>query len=625
MMKIYKIILPILAGVSVLQACQRSEVLSPVMDMESPLAFFSGKAPASPETKGATPITPSSLRTENFGVFAYWETEGQYFDGADAGHLYLNNQQLVYTNTEAGTDYWHCSPAAYWPLGSTLTFFGYAPYMGTRGPVLTLPAADTEIMPRGHFAQKDNVSEQIDLCLTSPAYDRKKSAGEVPLQFTHALSKVLFYFNAVGSKYVGDPREFMVKSIELHNIVGENSFTYGGQSGYYWDELPRSDVASRNKTYSLSLEDGTLSYVPLPYAVDRASASGLAKYECVNGEDAGILYMLPQPMTGTSYVVVTVSAYTYNDITDEWEEDPSGAMDPITINLPEVTVWEKSQTVCYSASLNAALPMSFSVTLLDWDGNSIEGVEFNHEPPITLYPFGNVNIAPAPLYYNGTTFVIKDSDWNHDSYSSTYSRAAGSYYFSYVELGQFFDSRGGSFSTSSGSIDNNGNKVSYAGYDDWRMPTRAEWCTLTTGASPGSPRDGSTVNGNSGSKFAIIQLDGVPHAGSSSPVGLLIFPDGETITGKALSGINNTTRTTGVTGPELQNYLNQRCVFLPASGYYYNGSWHNGGSIGDYWSATEYNSGYGYILYFISGSFTPSGYDSKALNYFPVRLVRDAN
>lgn len=261
--------------------------------------------------------------------------------------------------------------------------------------------------------------------------------------------------------------------------------------------------------------------------------------------------------------------------------------------------------------------LTFGVTVTAWDTQE-KVAEFIPDT------FGGLMIAPAPLYYSSVNgFEIKDDDWNHDSFQSIYGMVNGSYYFNFVELGSYFDADGGSFGTASGNIDNT-NKISYGEYDDWRLPTEAEWCTITTGASPGTSRAGSTVNGNAGAKYALIQLTGVTHAGNSSPVGLLIFPDGKTFTGMELAGINNTTCTAGVTGTELNYYLNNGCVFLPASGYCYDGSWRNGGLSGYYWLATEYNSTSGYDLYFSSSSINPRDVILKSIYYFAVRLVRTA-
>lgn len=367
----------VLALTVAVSCSKESHVFVLPVDREAPIALASSYG--SGGTKGATPVSDASLRTLHYGLLAYWMDDGLPFSGVADAYPYLRNSEVVYDSTEGGTDYWRCSPAAYWPFGGSTTFFGYAPYLDTKGPVLTLPATDTETMPRGRFVQMGDVSEQVDLCLAAPVFDRKKGSGEVPMVFSHALTKVLFFFNLKGERDMLDVRRFMVKSLKLRNVAGENSFTYGGLSGYRWDELPRSDLSSRTTEYDLSLADGTLSYVPLPYESERESEQGLARYEVVNGANDGILYLLPQPMTGTSDVEIVVSAYTYDGTTDTWVEDPNDEMEPVTITLPEETVWQPGKTVCYSASLDAWLPIKFSVTLADWDVRVIENTEFIHE------------------------------------------------------------------------------------------------------------------------------------------------------------------------------------------------------------------------------------------------------
>ena len=320
------------------------------------------------------------------------------------------------------------------------------------------------------------------------------------------------------------------------------------------------------------------------------------------GNTANDIYLVPGTYTLTASWTATKGDYTEN-------------IENMTCDI--CLVAGKINKISTTLSGNAK-EIVFNVNIAPWTDNN-QVVEF----PTFIPTFGGLQIASAPLYYNGTTFEIKDDDWNHDSYNSVYGKNSGSYYFNFVELGSYFDADGGSFSTSSGSIDNT-NKISYDGHDDWRLPTWAEWCTLTTGASPGTSRTGSTVNGNAGSKYAIIRLTGVTHAGNSTPYGLLLFPDGATISGKTLSGINNTTATSGVTLAELQTYLDQGCAFLPASGFHGGSGWYSAGSEGYYWSAAENSAVNGYSLLFDSGYVNPSyGYNGKSSNYFPVRLVRD--
>ena len=226
------------------------------------------------------------------------------------------------------------------------------------------------------------------------------------------------------------------------------------------------------------------------------------------------------------------------------------------------------------------------------------------------YRFAGMEITPGPLYYGSNGYEIKDG-WNYASYDSIYGKTIGSTYFNFIELGQLFESS--VFSTSDGDIE----KV-LDPLDGWRVPTRAEWTSIL-----GTTRNGSTVNGSSNKHYAMIQLADVTHANSSTPSGLLIFPDGATIVGVALSNMDNTTSNTGITESQLDNYLSQGCIFLPGSGYY-DASLQTWNNEHYYWSSTENNSSTGYDLYF-EPSNTISSVDNKnkGTYYFPVYLVKD--
>ena len=230
---------------------------------------------------------------------------------------------------------------------------------------------------------------------------------------------------------------------------------------------------------------------------------------------------------------------------------------------------------------------------------------------IKSYKFAGMEIIPGPLYYGSNGYEIKEG-WNHDSYNSVYGKNVGSTYFNFIELGQLFESS--VFSTSDGDIE----KV-LDPLDGWRVPSNAEWASIL-----GTTRSGSTVNGSSNKHYAMIQLEGVTHANSSAPSGLLIFPDGETITGVALSNMDNTTSNTGIAESELNDYLGQGCIFLPGSGHY-DGSQQTWGDAHYYWSSTENNSSTGYDLNFEpSNTISSDNNKDKGTYYFPVYLVKDA-
>ena len=248
----------------------------------------------------------------------------------------------------------------------------------------------------------------------------------------------------------------------------------------------------------------------------------------------------------------------------------------------------------------------------------------NSEQPVPMPTFAGLNIAPGPLYYDGNTYQIADN-WHPDSYGSTYGKNSGSYYFSIPNLSEYFSSRG---SSTRYDIDNAGSKVTYKGKNDWRMGTYQEWYNIFYS------RNGSTVNGTSSARYAIIKLASGTISGDSNIYGgLLLFPDDVIISGKSLSGINGTTINSGVTASELQNYLDQGCRFLKTMGYYvtYNGGdWRKHTTVFSCWTTIHYS---GNMYYDVHIAVDDEHYGTRVLcddiseggyAFFPSYLVRTA-
>lgn len=221
--------------------------------------------------------------------------------------------------------------------------------------------------------------------------------------------------------------------------------------------------------------------------------------------------------------------------------------------------------------------------------------------------FAGLQIAPAPLYYNGSSFVIKDNDWNHDSYNSVYGMTEGSYYFDWNECHDVFG-------------------VSYGGHSDWRMLTKAEADAIIS-----SLRTGSTINGTARCRYAFISVTDVVHAGSESGVrGLLLAPDDMTMTGMSKTFMWNANQPSGndVTAAQLNEYLDAGCVFLPKSNYNIEGSWQ---SLAVYWLNTEDDGSRAYSLHItFPGTYSEGDIDTyhylpKLERYLPCRLVRSVS
>lgn len=246
--------------------------------------------------------------------------------------------------------------------------------------------------------------------------------------------------------------------------------------------------------------------------------------------------------------------------------------------------------------------------LISKDDNTIYIVKDIPEDP----SFGGFSITKGPLYYTSSGYAISDL-WNQSSWSSTYGTNNNSTYFTFQQLSVLFESS--SYSSSDMHIDN-----LLDPFNGWRLPSTAEWTKIITTDS--IVRPGSTVNGSTNKHFALVKLTGITICSSSTPNGLLIFPDGKTITGKVLSGMDNTTQTTGVTESELNVYLSAGCIFLPTTGEYQTGmSWQSNIS-GYFWSSDGTDRTQAKGLWFNDTKYNVSYPNLSRSTYYQARLIK---
>jgi len=202
--------------------------------------------------------------------------------------------------------------------------------------------------------------------------------------------------------------------------------------------------------------------------------------------------------------------------------------------------------------------------------------------------------------YNGTAPGNQTWTWNS--------------YFRWTHLVGLFDTRTGDDTPStSNNFNINNGKTPIAGC---YLPTYDQWLYIVHGYY----RTGSTVNGTAGCRYALIQLS-YTNGSISNPTGVLVIPDGLTMTGMSRTftwNVESTSGNTGVTVAQLNGYLTKGCVFLPAANHY-NGGWVED-AYGHYWSATSYNNTGARSLFFHST--TIGDYNvHKNVFYYPVRLI----
>ena len=327
---------------------------------------------AVPVVRGGGAMTVSGLRSSGYNVTCYWTPSGSTFAEGEGVREYFSGVRPQFFAEEAGHDTWIFSPARYWTLDGTLSFFAFAPYFSGKSWPMVFPKDDGSLFPRGEFSVFSEPSDQVDLCLAAPALDRTSSTG-VTLNFRHALTKVLFYVNVGGDVY-GDGLVYRVKSLSLSGVAGTGTFTTSsGENPVIWDEV----TGPRNASYILSLATGTLSTDALPMVEDVESLSGLDRYLCINGLSGGILYLVPQEITASARINVVFASYTSEGgILSERYTFP-----PVSIPLPVDSPWEPDRVVAYTLTLNAVSfdDVTFGVMVTPWGDNEIEYGLYNLE------------------------------------------------------------------------------------------------------------------------------------------------------------------------------------------------------------------------------------------------------
>lgn len=273
------------------------------------------------------------------------------------------------------------------------------------------------------------------------------------------------------------------------------------------------------------------------------------------------------------------------------------------------------------------------------------------EPSITggSGTFRGKYVSSGILQYEGGAYSLTGELDGLASLMAAYGTAAGraKHYFSWEDLES-------EYSSTPGVIDET--IYADASSNEWRLPSISEWADIINNPPTSTTMVGSTSLTN-GYAEVVVNLDGsalagqglltgdIQYAGSyiddgdeidrtNYIAGLLLIPDGATIT---CSGLNGTvgapaawsTSTNCITYRELEELVDGGCIFLPAAGYYSSTKWWHGGGNGYYWASEQLSSTSACRLYFYTGGVNVTtggvyqwGSESKS-SYLPIRLIHD--
>ena len=658
---------------------------------EKPITFGSARIGAL--TRAVTEVDATSLSASGFKVLGIANAYDEDTDETVSTH-YINN--VLMTN-QGGDSYYNAGDIYYWPAGQTLDFYAV-------NPAKTIAYADGNAT----VAHTLDAARGFDLVVAC-SRDNGATDEKVSLAFHHALSQV-----SVKLKSSDANADYKVRSV-VFNAPKSGIYTIGEDSyGSSWTSLAAAadstvfsgNLTTVNSTSAVQVGDTFIAFPgsskvtvswetyvggqligsytesavivlekgkknSLTLILPNASAQNIAFLMAVDAwEDADEVDVQMGPSAtiavsadaGETVTLPTMTLAPGTALTIDWGDGNSESYEYEVAKTTVLTTNTVTPSHTYSEAINnrtfvfvkgkvsMTVPAAVAETI---DISDEAAVEVEQEPEV--YTFAGLQIAPGPLYYNGTSYEIKN-DWNVTSYKSVYGKVEGSTYFNFIEMGQLFEKA--DFGKQDGNIDNILNP-----FNGWRLPTLAEWQAIAT--TDPSVRPGSTVNGTPNAHWAFITITGVSHADSNTPRGLLVFPDGKSITGKALVGFDKcyTTDyneetdertvtsyiTRDITATELAEYLSQGCIFLPTTGYYYYNSWDDVAGLAEYsgndcvagvYASSEMDGidiDFAFCFHFLNNDYIDNIYilegsiageenwadDGDYYNYYPVRLVRE--
>ena len=250
-------------------------------------------APVASKTTKAIIEGASYPTSESFKVNAY-------LDGTDA---YFLNQTARYSPSY---ELWETDESQYWPLDGSLSFHAYSP-----ASVSGVSLSADGFGATGYTIQT-NAQMTTDLCYASATVaDCSDHPQSVPLQFSHALSQVVFRVKAAA--YYGTAQSSVaisMTSLSLSGIYSVGDFADGDWDNQDSEHAYTLSDSAIDLTYDQSNNPETTvvcSYLFLPQALGPNAAFTVG-------------YTITQSVSGTDYTLENAPAsYSLSGTVSQWE------------------------------------------------------------------------------------------------------------------------------------------------------------------------------------------------------------------------------------------------------------------------------------------------------------------
>lgn len=280
------------AAIVALAACSKTEVINNSVPQE--IGF---KAVTGAMTKA---FVEWNAANTVMGVYAYNGTEA-----------YLTNVQFKQQGTEfAGWDGTKHKPY-YWPIGATLDFVLYAPYMSGAG------YADNELT----LAVDNSGADQTDVLYGSEKLSKEKQTAAIPVTLKHALAMVKVVINA-----------------DQDDVVTVTSLTI---KDTYQNETATVDYTTANAPALSWTTAGTTKDMPL-------FTSLLLKADATTPAQTSYCYVVPSNQTSIEI------AYKLGEVNHTYSH-------PLT----SLGTWDAGKRYTYNITIGAS-EIRFTPTVQDW-------------------------------------------------------------------------------------------------------------------------------------------------------------------------------------------------------------------------------------------------------------------
>lgn len=368
-------------------ACSNNdEDLAAKQDMAEKYGIgFDVKADGVNVTRGQA-TNSGTIQFTNFQTWAYdATTDGRYMGASDAAGITVTNSAGV----------WGYNPTQFWPVNA-LNFVAIAPASPNGVSANACTVTSHVVTLTSTVALSGNVEDQDDIMYAAAraadddpnpgdkgAYGpvtKDDHNGDVPLNFQHALSQIVFQGKLPAD---GTVTEVEIAEITLGNIPSAGSLTFTSAGAFYGGNTTIAPTTPIS--FSLDADDLEGSHFEIGGTLDNAVGNTAFALTASNGtkptaKPGNAWFMLPQALTAwvpasaaerkAGGLLVAPATGAYLKVRATLKKDGVTILNndkPVYIPIDQT--WERSKKYIYTIMFNgtgALTEITFSVTAEDW-------------------------------------------------------------------------------------------------------------------------------------------------------------------------------------------------------------------------------------------------------------------